>query len=259
MRIFDSHCHLDDRSFDKDLKATIDRAHQAGVRAMMVVGIDGPSSKKAAAIAGQNDRLIASVGVHPHDAKSCDEETLNDLKSIAENPAVRAWGEVGLDFNRMYSPRSDQEHWFIRQLESGAELNLPMIFHERDSQGRFLEILGAHWSPFRSGVIHCFSGSPSELKAYLDLGLYIGITGIVTIKSRGRALRRMIPDIPQDRLLVETDAPYLTPTPERNKHRRNEPAFVRTVLLKLAEIRDQDPEALADSVWDNTCRLFGNP
>jgi TatD DNase family protein len=159
----------------------------------------------------------------------------------------------------MYSPQEDQEHWFIRQLEWGAQLNLPMIFHERDSRGRFLEILRAHWNPQRNGVIHCFSGSPSELKAYLDLGLYIGITGIVTLKSRGQALRRMIPDIPPERLLVETDAPYLTPTPERNKHRRNEPAFVRTVLLKLAQVCGRDPETLADITWNNACRLFGEP
>ena len=259
MRIFDSHCHLDDRSFNKDLTHTIERAHQNDVRAMMVVGIDETSSKKAMAIAGQYKGIISSVGVHPHDAKQCSEVILKKLKTIAQNPKVRAWGETGLDYNRMFSPQQDQERWFIRQLELGAELQLPMIFHERDSQGRFLEILRAHWSPGRSGVVHCFSGSPSDLRAYLDLGLFIGITGIVTVKSRGRELRRMIPTIPDDHLLVETDAPYLTPTPERNKHRRNEPAFVRTVLFKLAEVRGQDPETMADIVWNNTCRLFGEP
>ena len=259
MRIFDSHCHLDDRSFNKDLPQTIERAHQNDVRAMMVVGIDKTSSKKAVAIAGQNKGVISSVGVHPHDAKQCSDAILRELKTIAQNPKVRAWGETGLDYNRMFSPQQDQERWFIRQLELGAELQLPMIFHERDSQGRFLEILRAHWSPGRSGVVHCFSGSPSDLRAYLDLGLFIGITGIVTVQSRGRELRRMIPSIPDDRLLVETDAPYLTPTPERNKHRRNEPAFVRTVLFKLAQVRGQDPETMADIVWNNTCRLFGEP
>jgi TatD DNase family protein len=259
MRIFDSHCHLDDRSFNKDLQETIQRARHADVCAMMVVGIDGPSSGKAVAIAGQNDGLIASVGVHPHDAKSCNEKILNDLKSMAIAPSVRAWGETGLDFNRMYSPQKEQEHWFARQLETGAELDLPMIFHERDSGGRFLDILTSHWNPQRKGVVHCFSGSPTDLNAYLKLGLYIGVTGIVTIKSRGRDLRQMVPSIPDDRLLVETDAPYLTPTPERNKHRRNEPAFVRTVLHKLAAVRGQDPESLADITWNNTCRLFGEP
>ena len=259
MDIFDSHCHLDDRGYDKDLDDVIQRARNADVKAMMVVGIDVPTSRKAISIANQYDGTIASVGVHPHDAKACSEKILSDLKSLASDPKVRAWGETGLDFNRMFSPRQDQEHWFLRQLESAGEMQLPMIFHERDSDGRFLELLGANWDAGRNGVVHCFSGHASDLKAYLDMGLYIGITGILTIKTRGETLRRMVRDVPADRLLVETDAPYLTPTPERNKFRRNEPAFVRTVLLKLAEVRREDPEALAETVWDNTCRLFGRP
>lgn len=259
MNIFDSHCHLDDRGFNKDLGDVILRARNAEVNAMMVVGIDLPTSQKALSIAGQYDGVISSVGVHPHDAKACSEKILSDLSSLAADPKVRAWGETGLDYNRMFSPRQDQEHWFIRQLEMAGEMQLPMIFHERDSGGRFLELLGANWDHGRKGVVHCFSGSASDLKAYLDLGLYIGITGILTIKTRGEALRQMVQEIPEDRLLVETDAPYLTPTPERNKFRRNEPAFVRTVLHKLAAVRREDPETLAEIIWDNTCRLFGRP
>ncbi len=259
MDIFDSHCHLDDRGFDKDLDGVIQRARKADVKAMMAVGIDATTSQKAVAIANQYDGLIASVGVHPHDAKACSDDILNDLRLLTSDPKVRAWGETGLDYNRMYSPQQDQEHWFVRQLELGFELKLPMIFHERESRGRFLEILRANWDPGRKGVVHCFSGNTSELKAYLDMGLYIGITGILTIKTRGAALREMVENIPAHRMLVETDAPYLTPTPERNKFRRNEPAFVRTVLLKLASVRQEDPEALAKNIWDNTCRLFGKP
>lgn len=257
MDIFDSHCHLDDRSFNKDLANVVQRAHAADVNKMMVVGIDAQSSKKAVAIANQYEGLFASVGVHPHDAQSCNDDILNDLKTLANDPKVKAWGETGLDYNRMYSPQKDQEHWFLRQLEMGSELQLPMIFHERDSQGRFLQILQAHWEVGRTGVVHCFSGSDKELHTYLDMGLYIGITGILTIKSRGQRLRQMVQNIPADRLVVETDAPYLTPTPERNKYRRNEPAFVRTVLLKLAAVSDEDPNELATTVFDNTCRLFG--
>lgn len=259
MKIFDSHCHLDDHGFNKDRDDVIQRANDADVKAMMVVGIDVLTSQKAVTIANRYDGIIASVGVHPHDAKECSEEKLMNLKAVATDPKVRAWGETGLDYNRMFSPQQDQEHWFIRQLELARELQLPMIFHERDSGGRFLELLGANWDSRRKGVVHCFSGNASDLKAYLDMGLYIGITGILTIKTRGEVLRQMVQDIPADRLLVETDAPYLTPTPERNKFRRNEPAFVRTVLLKLAAVRRQDPEALAEIVWDNTCRLFGCP
>ena len=259
MNIFDSHCHLDDRAFQNQVDAVIANAHQAEVNGMMVVGIDADSSRRAVSIANRHDWIFASVGVHPHDAQSCDENTLGSLRELADDPKVKAWGETGLDFNRMHSPKSDQEKWFLRQLEIGDELGLPMIFHERDSDGRFLELLTSRWHKGRSGVVHCFSGSADELKAYLELDLYIGVTGILTIKSRGKALREMVRRIPTERLLVETDAPYLTPTPERNKHRRNEPAFVRTVVMKLAQVRSADPGDMATVTWDNACRLFGLP
>jgi TatD DNase family protein len=257
MNIFDSHCHLDDRAYDRDRAGVIQRAHQADVRAMMVVGVDLATTRQALAIAETHENLYASVGMHPHDAQHCSEEILSELRSLAAHPRVKAWGETGLDFNRMYSPRADQERWFQRQLALAEEAGLPMIFHERDSGGRFREMLAAHWGPERRGVVHCFSGSDPELDRYLEMGLYIGITGILTIQSRGQTLRDQARRIPADRLLVETDAPYLTPTPERNKFKRNEPAFVRTVLLKLAEIRGVPVETLASDVWSNTCRLFG--
>ena len=259
MRIFESHCHLDDHCYSDDLTAVIQRARAADVLAMMVVGVDRPSSRRAVDIAARHSGIYASVGIHPHDAKACGEDALDDLRALAGHDKVRAWGEAGLDFNRMYSPQKIQEHWLIRQLEIAGDLGLPMIFHERESGGRFLELLRSHWGAGRNGVVHCFSGNQPELDAYLDLGLHIGITGILTIKTRGESLRQMVPHIPAERLLVETDAPYLTPTPERNKFRRNEPAFVRTVLFKLAEIRRQDPSDLAETLWSNTCRLFSLP
>ncbi len=256
MKLFDSHCHLDDRSYGKDLETVIRGAAAAGVGGLMIVGINRESAHKVVSIAESIRGGFASVGVHPHDAMDCDEETLAELAALARNPVVRAWGETGLDFNRMRSPKPDQEKWFVRQLETAASLNLPLIFHERDSEGRFLEILKTHWSPERRGVVHCFSGNREELTACLDLGLFIGITGILTIQKRGEALRKMAPLIPADRLLVETDAPYLTPAPEKNKTRRNEPAFVKSTLLKLAELRGEDPEWLADATWENACRVF---
>jgi TatD DNase family protein len=131
-----------------------------------------------------------------------------------------------------------------------------MIFHERDSGGRFNQILKSHWGAGRSGVVHCFSGNQKELEEYLAMGLYIGITGVITIQSRGVELRRLAMSIPLDRLLVETDAPYLTPTPERNKHRRNEPAFVRTVFFALANVLGVEPQRLSRAIWANSCRLF---
>jgi TatD DNase family protein len=236
------------------------RARTADVESAMIVGITAKTSRKAVEIAEKYPGYYASLGVHPHDSKACTENAIVKLIELARNPKVKAWGETGLDFNRMFSPREIQEKWFVRQLDIADALKLPLIFHERDSGGRFLEILNSRYaSSGRNGVVHCFSGSPHELDRYLALGLHIGVTGIVTINGRGDALRRMVPEIPADRLLIETDAPYLTPAPEKNHFRRNEPAFVRSVLFKLAEIRKQAPETLARTLWENACRLFNVP
>jgi TatD DNase family protein len=256
MKLFDSHCHLDDKAYQKDIGLVIERAHQNGVMRMMTVGVNQKTAVRAVSLAEAHADLYASVGFHPHDARQCNSASLDFLKRLAQNPKVRAWGEIGLDYNRMYSPRKDQEKWFIRQLEIAAELNLPIIFHERDSNGRFLDILKAHLKKEQTGVIHCFSGNSNELQHYLELGFYIGITGILTIKTRGAGLRQMVSQIPADRLVVETDAPYLTPAPEKNHTRRNEPAFVKSVLLKLAEVRAENPNQLAQIIWDNTCRFY---
>ena len=259
INLFDSHCHLDDRTFFKDLEGTLQKARDAGVQEIMTVGVDLESSTRAVSLAKTHSGVYASVGVHPHDAKSCDEIVISELSHLAKKKEVRAWGEVGLDFNRMFSPRKDQEKWFVRQIQAAETLDLPLIFHERDSQGKFLEILKRHLPPQRKGVVHCFSGNATDLSAYLALGLYIGITGIVTIKSRGADLRELVPEIPVDRLLIETDAPYLTPAPQKNKTQRNEPAFVKSVLLKLAEVRQEDPEELAKATRANARRLFNIP
>ena len=257
MKLFDSHCHLDDRAYDEDLDAVVRRMRQAGVAAAMIAGVNRERSVRAVEIAESVPGCYAAVGVHPHGARHCSESTLKFFSKLAQNPKVRAWGEIGLDFNRMFSPRKDQEKWLERQLDMAESLDLPVIFHERDSNGRFVEILKTRFtSDSAKGVIHCFSGNKNELKQYLDLGLHIGITGVVTIKQRGADLRKLIPHIPQNRILIETDAPYLTPYPDVKHARRNEPAFVRSVLLKLAEITSENPTRLADTVWDNTCRLF---
>lgn len=256
MKLFDTHCHLNDMVYDKDIDTVIERAHDAGVAACMIVGTDKTSSIKAVALAKSTNNIYASVGIHPHEAQSCSESILECLIKLAENPKVCAWGEIGLDFNRMYSPQDDQEKWFIRQLEIADKCNLTVIFHERDSKGRLLEIVKSWHKKEKKGVVHCFSGNRTELEQYINLGLYIGITGILTLKKRGADLRKLVRLIPLERILIETDAPYLTPAPEKNRTRRNEPAFVRTVLLKLAEVRNEDPEYLASVTWENSCRLF---
>lgn len=257
MQLFDSHCHLDDSVFKRDFSAVLHRAKTAGIDRMLIAGIDEATSRKATLLAHAHpDILVAAVGVHPHDSRLCSEAVLDRLRILAQDPKVVAWGEIGLDFNRMRSPQKDQEHWFVRQLDAADAADLPLIFHERDSCGRLLELLENHPSPGRKAVVHCFGGTETDLVRYLDMGFYIGITGIVTIRQRGEALRRMIPSIPPDRILIETDAPYLTPSPQRNKFRRNEPAFVREVLLKVAELYDIPPETLAEQIWRNTCALF---
>ena len=256
MKLFDSHCHLDDKAYVEDIAQVIERAHRNGVVQMMTVGVNRKTAARAVSLAESNAGIYASVGFHPHDARQCNSEALDFLKRLAKSPKVKAWGEIGLDYNRMYSPRKDQERWFIRQLEIADGLKLPIIFHERDSNGRFLEILKIHLKKEQSGVIHCFSGTSKELQQYVRLGFYIGITGILTLNERGANLRKMISQIPAERLLVETDAPYLTPAPEKNHTRRNEPAFVKSVLLKLAEVRNEEPDLLAQIIWENTNRLY---
>jgi TatD DNase family protein len=256
IKLFDSHCHLDDRSFVEDLDEVIMQARQAGVEKIMVVGISQKSCLLALKLAESYQGIYASIGIHPHDVKDCTEKVLDSLKKLAENTRVKAWGETGLDFNRMFSPRAMQEKWLVRQIELAHELGLPLIFHERDSKGRFGEILKTHLGSDAKGVVHCFSGNKKELFDYLEMGLYIGITGIITIESRGRELRKLVSEIPSDRILIETDAPYLTPAPQKNKTRRNEPAFVGSVLMKIAEVRKEDPENLSLKIWENTHRLY---
>ena len=258
MILFDSHCHLDDKSYDNDRNDVIRRAAQENMIGMMIVGIDLETSQKAIDIASHHNHVITSVGIHPHDARHCDENVLTRLVELANtHDCVRAWGETGLDFNRMFSPVQDQEACFTKQLYLAGELDLPLIFHERDSDGRFYEILKSEGPAARKGVVHCFSGTREEMFKYLDLGYYIGITGILTIQQRGEYLRSIVPRIPQDRILIETDAPYLTPAPIKNKIQRNEPGFVRLVMERLAQVRQEDIEELSAAVCANTQKFYG--
>lgn len=258
MILFDSHAHIDDKSYDNDRDDMIDRAKNENVQGIMSVGVDVTTSLKAIKLAGTYENIITSIGIHPHDAKECSQKNIDTLIRLAkENACVKAWGETGLDFNRMFSPAKDQEDCFTKQLETAGMLDLPLIFHERDSKGRFYEILKSEAPESRKGVVHCFSGTKEEMFKYLDLGYYIGITGILTLKERGAYLRSIVPLIPEDRILIETDAPYLTPAPQKNKTRRNEPCFVKSVLLRLAGVRNADPEILSQTIFNNTTTLYG--
>jgi TatD DNase family protein len=259
MKLFDSHCHLDDAAYAEDLPEVLARARQQGVARIMLAGTNRQTSGRAVALAEAHEGLYAAVGIHPHDAAQGGPEDLAQLAALARNAKVRAWGETGLDFNRMHSPAADQERLFIAQMERAVAAGLPLIFHERDSGGRFLRLLERHLPPGWPGVVHCFSGGDAELEGYLARGLLIGITGIVTIRSRGAELRRQVRRIPPERLLIETDAPWLVPAPEKNRTRRNEPAFVQRVLQALAAALECEAGALAGTLWCNTCRFFRLP
>ena len=257
MILFDSHSHIDDKSYDNDFQDMIDRAENENVQGIMIVGVDINTSLKAIKIATKYKNIITSIGIHPHDAKDCSQQNIDTLIRLAKkNSCVKAWGETGLDYNRMFSPVKDQEDCFTTQLEIAGMLDLPLIFHERDSKGRFYDILKSEAPESRKGVVHCFSGTKKEMFKYLDLGYYIGITGILTLKERGAYLRSIAPLIPEDRILIETDAPYLTPAPQKNKIRRNEPCFVKSVLIRLAEIRNADPDELSQIIFNNTKTLY---
>jgi TatD DNase family protein len=258
--LVDTHCHLNFELFASDRAETLERARAAGVRGILNPGIDISSSQAALHLADQEPELFAAVGIHPNDASHWDEDSLPALRRLASHPKVVAIGEIGLDYYRDRTPRHQQEHAFQRQLELAAELNLPVIIHNRDATSDTLQIL-ADWSvdlaggPLsgRCGVLHSFSGSLQEAHQAIELGFYIGITGPVTFRKADE-LRQVAAGIPLDRLLIETDAPFLTPHPHRGQ--RNEPAYVRFVAEKIAEIHSLPFETAAQAAAANAERLF---
>jgi len=256
MQLVDIGANLTHASFRDDLDAVLSRAHAHGVERIIVTGASLEESRRAADIADAHG-LYATAGVHPHHARECDDATIPALREVAARPRVVALGECGLDFNRNYSPHPSQEKWFVAQLELAAELGKPLFLHSRDAHPRFAEIL----RNLRVGkaVAHCFTGEAAELRAYLDLGLYIGITGWICDERRGRHLVALAREVPQDRLLLETDSPYLTPRDlhPQPKARRNEPAHLPHILRAVARARGETPEALAAATTRNAQAFFG--
>ncbi len=257
--MIDIGANLTHASFAPDLDAVLSRAREAGVAAMVVTGTSVKESRAAATLAASHPQLYATAGVHPHHARDCDETTIGALRDIARLPRVVAIGECGLDFNRNYSPHPSQERWFLEQLELGIELAKPLFLHSRDAHPRFAEVLHAHRDRLPRAVAHCFTGERDELRAYLDLGLYVGITGWICDERRGRHLLELVKEIPADRLMLETDSPYLTPRDMRPqpKSRRNEPAFLPHILRTVARARGEAPEALAERTTLNARAFFG--
>jgi TatD DNase family protein len=256
MQLADIGANLTHASFRDDLDAVLERARAHGVAHIVVTGTSVEESRRATALADAHG-LVATAGVHPHHARGCDDGTIPALREIAAHPRIVAIGECGLDFNRSYSPHPSQEKWFVAQLELAAELGKPLFLHSRDAHPRFAEIL----RNLRVGraVAHCFTGEAAELRAYLELGLHIGITGWICDERRGRHLLELVREIPADRLLLETDSPYLTPRDlhPQPKARRNEPAHLPHILRAVARARGEAPEALAAATTRNARAFFG--
>ena len=261
MSLIDTHAHLDFSQFDADRQAVIERAKSAGVGVIINVGADLRSSRRAVALACDHDLIYAAVGMHPHDAKNLDGATLGELRKLAQRPEVVAIGEIGLDYYRDRSPRDMQRRAFQAQLAWAGKLGKPVIIHDRDAHDEVMGML-ADWasdmagSPLagRLGVLHTFSGDLSMAQQAMDLGFYLSISGPVTYKN-ARQLPGIVRDLPLDRLLVETDCPFLTPHPHRGK--RNEPAYVRLVAERVAALKKLEFEDLAEATTANARRLFG--
>ncbi|MGO9450083.1 MAG: TatD family hydrolase [Candidatus Binataceae bacterium] len=254
--LVDTHCHLADSRLDSDLDAVLARAAEAGIAKIVAVGAIGAieNDRRTVAIAETHAHIFAAVGVHPHDAKGCTPQRLTDLRELAASPKVVAIGESGLDFHYMHSPVEAQEQALREHLKLAAELSRPIVIHCRDAEAQLAAIVRETGMPPAGGVIHCFTGDTNAAVTFLDLGFFISFSGILTFKSAG-ALREAARVVPDDRVMVETDAPYLAPEPYRGK--RNEPSFVRRTLEVLAEVRGADIDALAERTSSNASRLFG--
>jgi TatD DNase family protein len=255
--LIDVGANLADRSFRSDLPAVIQRAHAAGVEQMVVTGTTTEVSRAAVDLAEAHDGLWATAGVHPHHAKTCGPTTTDTLRDLAAHPKVVAIGECGLDYFRDLSPRDVQQRWLTAQLELAADLRLPVFLHDRHAHADLIATLRAHRSSLPAAVVHCFTGTRAELEAYLELDLHIGITGWICDERRGRELREIVSLIPGDRLMLETDAPYLMPRTIRPKPktRRNEPANLVHVLTAVAECRGEEIAAVA-AATTRTARTF---
>ena len=259
--MIDIGANLTHRSFDADRDDVLARACAAGVSGIIITGTSVDESRAALRLAATHTGLWSTAGVHPHEAKSVADGWIDDITELAARPEVVAIGEAGLDFNRNYSPPADQRRVFAAQIQLARRLDMPLFVHDRDSEGETARLLAEHGAPPERVVIHCFTGSATDLDTWLDAGYYIGITGWICDPRRGDELRTLAPRIPGDRLLIETDAPYLMPRTLRPKprSRRNEPAFLVEVAETLAALRGTTAAALAETTATNARRAFRLP
>ncbi len=255
MTLADSHCHLDDPQFDADREAVFERAAAAGVTRLLAVGTGGgpPDLEAGIRLAEGHDCVLATVGVHPHDARKAVPETWRRMRNLLSHPKVVALGEIGLDYHYDNSPREQQRAAFVEQLHIAAEVRKPIVIHTREAWEDTWRLLDEHWQTAGlGGIMHCFSGGPAEASRALAMGFHLAFGGVVTF-PRAVRVREAAAGTPLDRLLIETDAPYLAPAPWRGK--RNEPAFLIETARKLAEIRGESIEVLASATTENFLRL----
>lgn len=261
----DSHCHLDGTRFDSDREKVIARARDAGVTNMLAVGTgDGPGTLDCAVkIAEQHDFIYATVGIHPHEAELANNSDFAELEQLARKPKVIAWGEIGLDYYYDHSPRNIQQNVFVRQMELARGAKLPIVIHCRPSDNSdnawsdCLALIEQHWKPSGlGGVLHCFTSTWPHAKRALDMGFMISFAGNITF-PKAQQIRDSAKEVPLDRMLIETDSPFLAPVPYRGK--RNEPAFVREVARQIGEIRGLSMEEVGDQTSQNFRRFFSVP
>ena len=253
MRVFDTHCHLDDGQFSEDREEAYRRMLEAQVERCVCVGSDIASSRRCLDFAKEHEGVFAAAGVHPHEAKDASPDYLDILAELLRRPQEVALGEIGLDYYYDLSPRDVQKRVMAEQVRLAVRLNKPVIFHIRDAHGDMVDFFRAQ-KELPAGIIHCFSGSPETARAYVKMGFYISFAGPLTFKKAPH-LQQAAKEVPLDRLLVETDSPYLAPEPKRG--RRNEPANVVYTLKKLAELREIPEEEMAQITWNNACAIYG--
>ena len=258
--LIDTHTHLDDTRYDGDREAMIERARQAGVETFITIGCDLATSRAAVELAERYPFIYASIGVHPHEVRHIGDDWYDELRRLARHPKVVAYGEIGLDYHYNHSPPKLQRDRFREQVLLARECRLPVIIHTREAQEDTIAILREEQAADVGGVFHCFTGDAKLAKDGLDLGFYLSFSGVVTFQNAA-TLREIAKTVPTDRLLIETDCPYLTPAPHRGK--RNEPAYVKLVAETLASVRSGASAVSADDVARvtaaNARRLFRLP
>lgn len=260
IELVDIGVNLTHARFARDRAAVLGRAQSAGVTRLVLTGVNVSESQAAAAFAKTHPTALRSTaGVHPHHAAEVDSQALENLRALAADPIVAAMGETGLDYNRDFSPRLMQRKAFSAQLALAAELNLPVFLHQRDAEADFIAILTEHRHALPAAVLHCFTGDAALLERCLALDLFIGVTGWVCDERRGQTLRDCLPDVPMQRLMLETDAPFLLPRdlPEKPRNGRNEPAFLPHIALEVARLMQLDADQLARQTASNSLRFFG--